>query len=302
MKDALVTPPNKTSVKSPATATGKSTAYSADFWHEGGRIGVLFIHSLGSAPLEVRSMCTSLAQAGYTVSCPYLKSLGDGSDLAGRHTNDDWYREVVAAFETLSRKCDAVIVAGVSVGGMLALRLAAERQKDIHGLMLYAPTFWPNGWAIPWYFNFFRIVLQKWVARLFRFTLKPPYGIKDERKRQFMVDIVTEKGTRSLDDVFGRSGGVIQEMRWLSEKVTPRLGEIMLDALILHPREDDQSALSTPIKILNRLKGNVEMHVLNDCYHRITMDKQSRFVEERTLDYVTRMARLIAAKPKALSA
>ena len=34
---------------------------------------------------------------------------------------------------------------------------------------LYAPTLWLDGWGIPWYSNFFKLVTQKWFADYFKF-------------------------------------------------------------------------------------------------------------------------------------
>ena len=41
--------------------------------------------------------------------------------------------------------------AALAMGAVLALHLAAQRQDQVHGLALYAPTLWYDGWAMPWY-------------------------------------------------------------------------------------------------------------------------------------------------------
>ena len=136
-----------------------------------------------------------------------------------------------------------VIVGGISAGSMLALRLTALRPEKIHGLMLFSPTFWPNGWAIPWYFSLFRLVQQKWTARLFKFRARAPHGIKDDRLRSFILDSVQSE-TDSIEDLFARGGGLVLEFRRLVRNVKPLLGLIKQHALVFHPRNDDQSDLS----------------------------------------------------------
>ena len=84
--------------------------------------------------------------------------------------------------------CDTVIIGGASAGSILALRLAAYRQDQAAGLMLYAPTLAVNGWAIPKMFKLFHLVTDKWTARLFKFRTPAPYGIKDERVRNFALE------------------------------------------------------------------------------------------------------------------
>ncbi len=277
------------------TQKEKPNGYLDSIAIPGNRVGVLLIHSLGSSPMELRPMANALARSGCTVHCPMLPGLADGTDIASMSAWTDWYALVETAHDTLRQKCDVVIVGGLSIGTLLALRLAARRPDDVHGLMLFAPIEWPNGWAVPWYFNFFRLVHQKWCARLFRFTLNPPYGIKDERIRRFVIDSFTSDG-RSVEDAFGRSGGVVLEFRRLAAEVNRTLGTIRQPTAIFHPRFDDQSKLSVTAKLQRKLGGLVETYVLDDSYHRVTLDRQRSFVEDRAVDFAGRITRQVDAQ------
>lgn len=170
---------------------------------------------------------------------------------------------------------------------MLALRLAALRPEKIRGLMLFSPTIWPNGWAIPWYFNLFRIVKQRWVARLFQFRARNPHGIKDERLRNFILDSLS--GNNSIEDMFGRGGGLVYEFRKLVRSVKPLLGQVRQHAVIFHPRHDDQSDLSNAMTLQRKLAGMVEVCVLDDCYHMVTLDRQRGYVAERAKEFALRL-------------
>ena len=204
---------------------------------------MLLVHSLGGSPIELKFVAHTLAQLGYTVYCPLLPGLAGGTDVSGLSTWQDWYAALEQAHDELTQQCDAVIVGGISAGSMLALRLTALRPEKIHGLMLFSPTFWPNGWAIPWYFSLFRLVQQKWTARLFKFRARAPHGIKDDRLRSFILDSVQSE-TDSIEDLFARGGGLVLEFRRLVRNVKPLLGQIKQHALVFHPRNDDQSDLS----------------------------------------------------------
>ncbi len=42
-----------------------------------------------------------------------------------------------------------MFVAGLSMGALLALKLAADRPRDVDGLGLYGTTFFYDGWTMP---------------------------------------------------------------------------------------------------------------------------------------------------------
>jgi carboxylesterase len=256
----------------------------------GGRNGVLLVHSLGGSPIELKFVAHALGQAGYTVYCPLLPGLAGGTDVSGLSSWEDWYASLEAAHDELLQRCDGVIIGGVSAGTMLALRLAALRPEKVQGLMLFSPTFWPNGWAIPWYFSLFRVIKHRWAARLFQFRARMPHGIKDERLRSFILDSLQGESD-AIEDLFGRGGGLVLEFRRLVRSVKPLLNRISQQALIFHPRQDDQSDLSNSIRLQRRLSGLVEMHVLDDCYHMVTLDRQRHFVLDRVREFAARLTK-----------
>lgn len=108
------------------------------FWCSGGDTGVLLIHGFTGAPTEMRRLGDFLAAQSYTVSGPLLP--GHGAEPA--HLNQvrwqDWAGAVDDAFGELAGKVRHVFVAGLSLGGLLALHLAAH-QPAVCGLLLYAP-------------------------------------------------------------------------------------------------------------------------------------------------------------------
>jgi carboxylesterase len=214
--------------------------------------------------------------------------LGGGTDVLGLSSWKDWYAGIESAYEQLKQQCDIILVGGISAGGILALRLAAKHPETVHGVMLFAPTIWPNGWAIPWYFNLFKIVRFKHFARLFHFRQRAPFGIKDERIRRFVVESLKDQD-RAIEDLFGRGGGIVLEFHRLVREVKKQLGAIRQQTLIFHPREDDQSDLKNAVMLQRKLGGLVEMCVLEDSYHMVTLDRQRTFVVDRTVEFAVRV-------------
>ena len=253
---------------------------------ENGRIGFLLIHGLGGTPVELRFVAQGLTRAGFTVYCPLLEGHGGTEAELNATSWQDWYDTVCAAHDELSARCDMVVVGGLSSGALLALHLASQRPKDVHATLLFSPTIWPNGWAIPKVFHLFKLVRHKWFANLLNFTEVAPYGIKDERIRRFVLDSLQSEG-RPLKDIFGRRGGVLWEFKALRNVVKKELGSVRQQTLIFHPRHDDQSDISNTMMLQRQLGGLVDVVVLNDSYHMVTLDRQRALVVDRSVDYGT---------------
>lgn len=273
----------------------KINAYRGSLVIPGGRVGVLLVHSLGGNPVELRFVAQGLARAGYTVYCPLLPGLGGGTDSLGLSSWQDWYAALEQAHDELRAHCDVVIAGGISAGSMLALRLARERANQVDGLILFAPTLWPNGWSIPRHFVFFKLVYHKWVAKLMHLRQRAPFGIKDERIRNFVIESFKSED-RPIEDLFGRGGGLVWEFNHLVREVRRRLGEIKQPTTIIHPREDDQSDIKNAFTLQRKLGGMVEMTVLEDSYHMVTLDRQRSVVVDRAVDFAQRLTARIDEK------
>ncbi|MBB3675682.1 alpha/beta hydrolase [Modestobacter versicolor] len=106
----------------------------------GGPVGVLLCHGFTSTPQSMRGWGEHLAAAGFTVRCPLLPGHGTRWQDANASTEDDWYAELSAALDDLTSRCTTVVVAGLSMGGTLALRLAQRRPDDVAALVLVNPS------------------------------------------------------------------------------------------------------------------------------------------------------------------
>src|SRR5262245_66511156 len=111
----------------------ETPAEDRSFTFERGRIGALLLHGLGGTPVEMRYVAMGLARAGVTVSCPQLAGhSGSFEELRGSRWQD-WYASAEAALDRLRGRCDTVVVGGLSMGAVLALLLAAEREEAVAG-------------------------------------------------------------------------------------------------------------------------------------------------------------------------
>jgi carboxylesterase len=96
-------------------------------------------HGLSGSPWSMRGWAEHLAAEGFAVSLPLLPGHGSTWQDLNNTRWPQWYATVEKAFLALRRDCDQVFVAGLSMGGALALRLA-EHQPATAGLVLVNPS------------------------------------------------------------------------------------------------------------------------------------------------------------------
>lgn len=106
----------------------------------GRRVGVLLSHGFTGSPHSMRPWGRHLAGLGYAVEVPRLP--GHGTDWRELNTTGwhDWYGEVSRGFEKLRAENDVVVLAGLSMGGSLVLRLAADHPDAVAGVVLVNPA------------------------------------------------------------------------------------------------------------------------------------------------------------------
>lgn len=99
---------------------------------------VLLVHGGGDTPQTMRHLAAAFHEKGYTVVAPLLPGHGRDLDAFDAHDADDWYAEVLQRFEELEREHAWVGVVGLSMGGALSARLAAETGR-VKALVLASP-------------------------------------------------------------------------------------------------------------------------------------------------------------------
>lgn len=265
---------------------------AGDILIEGGRLGVLLAHRLGGTSEDLSPFGATLSSAGYTISVPQLYGHGGTHALLSATTWQHWYASFVEAYEELKSRCDIIVAGGLSEGALLALHLAAEKPDHVHGLLLLSPTFWPDGWGVPWYGRLLRRLTSKTIANLFRLDERAPFGIKDEGLRQAALERMHSDG-RASEDVLGRSGGALLELKWLAERVTEEVDRIAQPALIFHSRESDRSRLDVTRLLQTKMRGPTDLLLLDDSYHLVTHDRQRDLVAERSVIFLDQLVRRI---------
>jgi carboxylesterase len=100
------------------------------FFFQGSPLGCLLVHGFTATPQEMRGLGEYLAGEGYTVLGVRLSGHGtDLSDMA-RVRWHDWLASVEDGYHLLKHRCDQVVLAGLSMGGVLSLLLASQVSVD----------------------------------------------------------------------------------------------------------------------------------------------------------------------------
>ena len=259
-----------------------------------GSTGFLLIHGLGGTPLELKFVAKGLARAGFTVHCPQLAGhCGDEADLLATDWRD-WYATVEAGLDTLRKRCDTVIAGGLSMGAVMALHLAAQRRDEVHGLALYAPTLWHDGWAMPWSVHLLRFCIlsaigHRLFARFYRFTEVEPYGIKDPAIRAVVLAALTS-GDTTRAGILVTPGEAIYQHCVLVDVVKPELKSIAAPAVLIQARDDDMASLKNSEYLQRHLRGPVSTVILDDSYHIVTVDRQRDLVIEASAAFAGGLA------------
>lgn len=265
---------------------------NVEFHLPGGRNGVLLIHGLTGTPTEMRFVAKGLNRDGFTVYGMQLAGhCGDEADLlaTGRR---DWYRSVVAAAEKLRGEVDRLFVAGLSMGALLALKLAADRPDMVDGLGLYGTTFVYDGWTIPWLGKLsfmLPLVVSLGFGRHQKFHECFPYGIKDERIRQRIAGSMLS-GDSAAAGLPGNPWPSLAEFYRLSWRVRRLLPSVRTPCLVVHAKDDDVASLRNVRTVVRGVSGPVETVLLENSYHMITVDQERNLVIERTTRFFNAVA------------
>ncbi|XWX05171.1 alpha/beta fold hydrolase [Aggregatilineales bacterium SYSU G02658] len=99
----------------------------------------LLIHGFPGTPAEMRPIADALTTQGDSVDCLLLPGFGPEIDRINDYTVEDWLSAAREAFTALQAAHSQVGLIGLSMGGALSVKLAAEVRPQM--LILLAP-FW----------------------------------------------------------------------------------------------------------------------------------------------------------------
>ncbi len=106
------------------------------FFFEGNNIGILMIHGGGGGTCaDLKPLAEALHKlGGYTMSVPLLPGYGTSPEILRTTTVAEWKNKIEQEYARLKQKCDKLFMGGHSMGGLLTLITA--REKELDGIFL----------------------------------------------------------------------------------------------------------------------------------------------------------------------
>ncbi|MEA3335813.1 MAG: alpha/beta fold hydrolase [Chloroflexota bacterium] len=238
------------------------------FHFSGGPTGVLLIHGFTGAPTEMRQLGENLAEDGYTVLCPLLPGHGTEPADLNQVRWQDWFAVVTRSFEELASQVDRVFVAGLSLGGLLTLHLAAN-QPDIQGLLLFAPGLRISDRKLP----------LTSIGRYFLAFLPQedplPVAAQDEEGSNlyWCYDVIPVAGANEV---------------WrLQRTVRPELRRVTQPLILFQGKEDTTIRSDNPSKIVEGVSSlDTRIVWLENSGHNLLVDVERQMVFEQCLRWI----------------
>ncbi len=247
-----------------------------EFSFPGAGVSALLIHGLTGTPYEMRYLGEQLAARGIRVRGVKLAGHAGTPEELGAASYDNWYESVVKGLEELRQYGEPNVVVGLSMGAVLAARLAADQGESVAGLAMLAPAFFlPASTTIA--LRSLRGVLGSFVDNIYLFN-SGGSDIHDAAARSIHPTCHLMPLSAPL------------KLFNLSAQVKPMLARITQPALVMHARRDHTCPMRKNLDYVMRHLGAAEKRAieLEESYHVITVDSEKERVVSEVAGFVER--------------
>ena len=254
---------------------------------------VILIHGLTGTPNEMAFVSGFLKKRGYTTYLPRLANHDQPVELLKDSKWQDFYGSVREAFLRIEavHMQQPIFAAGVCIGGLLALCLAAEFPDRIAGVSCLAPTLFYDGWNVPWYRCLLPLAYYTPLKYFFYFKEGPPYGIKNEALRKRVDAYYQNADIHDLKEALQYGYpyipvSLLYQQHLLIKHVIRQLPSIRVPVQLIHSEEDDGASVKNSELIRDQVGSEIkELITVKNSYHLVSIDNDKIFVAQKMADF-----------------
>ncbi|MFO0689212.1 MAG: alpha/beta fold hydrolase [Myxococcota bacterium] len=228
---------------------------------------VLCLHGLTGTPYEVRPIAEALVARGFRARGPWMAGHERGHEALARTRHGDWIALAEQELARLRETHARVFVVGVSMGGLVSLRLAETLTVD--GLVVVGTPLALKP-PIPW--------LARWLRPFVPYRTKRGSDIQDPSAR------ARHPGLAAMPLA------AVSELVALQAVVAPALGRVRAPILVTHGRLDrtaqPRDAMRIHASVSSQEKG---LLYLERSGHVATVDYDGPELAIRAADFLERL-------------
>lgn len=229
----------------------------------GGDRAVLLLHGFTGNSTDVRMMGRFLEKNGYTTHAPIYRGHGKELEALSDATPDQWWEDVQNGLQHLrDLGYEKIAVAGLSLGGVLGLKLAYC--EKIQGIVpMCAPMFFDN---------------EEQLKQGFRFKAKQ-YKQLEEKDEATIKKEMNELEEQSKD-MFTQLGQFINE-------VHDHVDEIYTPVFVVQASQDEMINTESAPYIYETVESDhKDIKWYENSGHFITVDKEKDELQQDVLDFL----------------
>ena len=230
----------------------------------GGKIGILVIHGFTGTPESIAPWAEGFHDAGLSVIAPVLPGHGTKWEDLNATTWNDWYKTVEDTFLELKKNCERVFVAGFSVGGALALRLAQIRGSEIEGLLLCNAAIFDDR-------KFLRALPL--IKNFIPSTKTGPMDVKKSISKRMSYDRMPLRALDSLRHLWRN----VEENLYLID--LPLMVSYSIDDHVIQP-------INSETIIDNVYSTDIREVIFEESFHNVAWDNDSDLLIEESIRFI----------------
>ncbi len=235
-----------------------------DVKQDGGSPGVLLLHGFTGSPAELSWFQEQFEQEGFVTELPTLCGHGRTPEALLQCTFRDWIDDAETALRALRQRCETVFVVGLSMGGALALHLAAN-------------------------FDFAAVATLAAPVKLSLFTelaARLLHPVLPWRQKPTGPDIRDREALKQLQSYWRYPTRAAVELFRLLRLVREELPRIRMPILIVHSRRDHSVPVANAQYIYSRVRSQrKKIRLFEKSYHIISADVEKEQIFEETRNF-----------------